>query len=109
MERDRRVRPVTADYASDRLLYASLYPTSPTLQTAGIRSSDGGDTWQNGATEGLCPGWAADMRFSSAFAEDRTVFALQQGAVFKECGWRRHVASRLPARGSCVPDFGSSR
>ena len=74
---------ISPDYASDRLLYASLYPTSPTLQTALIRSSDGGDTWQNGSTEGLCPGWAADMRFSPAFAEDRTVFALQQGAVFK--------------------------
>ena len=74
---------ISPDYASDRLLYASLYPTSPTLQTALIRSNDGGDTWQNGSTEGLCPGWAADMRFSPAFADDRTVFALQKGAVFR--------------------------
>ena len=74
---------ISPDYASDRLLYASLYPTSPTLQTALIRSSDGGNTWQDGATEGLCPGWAADMRFSPAFAEDRTVFALQKGTVSK--------------------------
>lgn len=74
---------ISPDYASDRLLYASLYPTSPTLQTALIRSSDGGNTWQDGSTEGLCPGWAADMRFSPAFAEDRTVFALQRGAIYK--------------------------
>ncbi len=97
---------ISPDYASDRLLYASLYPTSSTLQTALIRSSDGGNTWQNGATEGLCPGWAADMRFSPAFAEDRTVFALQKGAVFKSVDagatWR-HVyppsgaACQIPA------------
>lgn len=74
---------ISPDYANDHLLYAGLYPPSQTLNTSFIRSYDGGDTWEDASGGGLCPGVGADLRFSSDFATDRTVFALQYGSIFK--------------------------
>ena len=74
---------ISPDYANDHLLYAGLYPPSPTLNTSFIRSYDGGETWADASGGGLCPGVGADMRFSPDFATDRTVFALQYGSIFK--------------------------
>ncbi len=74
---------ISPNYANDHLLYAGLYPPSPTLNTSFIRSYDGGDTWEDASGSGLCPGVGADLRFSLDFAADRTVFALQYGSIFK--------------------------
>ena len=74
---------ISSDYANDHLLYASLAPASPTLNTSFIRSYDGGETWEDGSGDGLCPGETADLRFSPDFASDRTVFAQQFGSLFK--------------------------
>ena len=74
---------ISSDYANDHLLYASLAPASQALNTSFIRSYDGGDTWEDGAGGGLCPGEAADLRFSPDFASDHSIFAQQFGSLFK--------------------------
>lgn len=74
---------ISSDYANDHLLFASLAPASQTLNTSFIRSYDGGDSWEDASGGGLCPGEAADLRFSPSFASDRTVFAQQFGSLFK--------------------------
>jgi hypothetical protein len=74
---------ISTNYANDHLLYANLYPASQSLNTSFIRSFDGGETWEDASGNGLCPGVGADLHFSPDFANDRTVFALQYGSIFK--------------------------